>query len=210
VGRVSCCTPCVSVEDLKSKFKNLRTVFNREFKAGKSSREAAGRHAPRWKHYGELLFLSESCEDEPDGPEDAKILTPREGRDLDRDRDRDLDRGNQPSSSAQVTFGDPSLSGDPCQVFLPASPDDLKPAVAMFAASPSSPAPDPEPDPEPDPAPDPRPCTGPAPLDFSGSPLADGRPSCHWNEAKVQQLISFYSGWSFSFYNPVDRLRKRF
>ncbi|XP_034402768.1 uncharacterized protein LOC117740455 [Cyclopterus lumpus] len=195
-----------SVEDLKCKFKNLRTVFNREYKTVQASRESDKLHVSKWKHYQQLLFLCESCE-EDDSPDDVQILTPRE--------DRDLDHGNQPPSSALsgfshaaalVKFGDPSAPpGDPYQVFLPASPDDLKPAsqtaAAMFAASPSSLPPDT------------KPCTNPSPLDFSGSVKADSRLSaesrCHWNEAKVQQLISFYSEHSCLWNHKSESYRNR-
>ncbi|XP_068429468.1 uncharacterized protein [Clinocottus analis] len=193
-----------SVEDLKCKFKNLRTVFNREYKAVQAGRVADKLHVSKWKHFQQLLFLCESC-DEDEGPDDVQILTPRE--------DRDPDRGNQMSSSAlsgsshgsaQIKFGDPSAdSGDAYQVFLPASPVDLKPAsqtaAAAFAASP--------------PPADARPCAAPPPLDFSASVKTDGRLSadsrCHWNEAKVQQLISFYSEHSCLWNHKSESYRNR-
>ncbi|XP_031711786.1 uncharacterized protein LOC116388245 [Anarrhichthys ocellatus] len=202
-----------SVEDMKCKFKNLRTVFNREYKAVQASRVSDKLHVSKWKHYQHLLFLCESC-DEDDSPDDVQIVTPRE--------DLDLERGNQTpysalsgfsSGSAQIKFSNPSApSGDAkanaaaaYQVFLPASTNDLKlasqTAAATFAASPSSPPPDT------------KPCTNPSHLNFSGSVQADSRLSadsrCHWNEAKVQQLISFYSEHSCLWNHKSESYRNR-
>ena len=63
------------VEDIKSKFNNLRTVFNREVKAVQSASSRTERDPDRpyvsqWKHYDQLMFLlRESCCDNDDEPE---------------------------------------------------------------------------------------------------------------------------------------------
>ncbi|XP_008422819.1 uncharacterized protein LOC103473939 [Poecilia reticulata] len=62
-----------SVEDVKSKFKNLRTVFNREFKAVQASRTSDQPYVSKWKHFHQMLFLCESFEEDefPDGPHEG-------------------------------------------------------------------------------------------------------------------------------------------
>ncbi|XP_054468167.1 uncharacterized protein LOC129102177 [Anoplopoma fimbria] len=202
-----------SVEDMKCKFKNLRTVFYREYKAVQASRVSDKLHVSKWKHYQQLLFLCESC-DEDESPDNVQILTPRE--------DWDLEHGNQTpsstlsgfsSSSAQINYSNPSApssnakadTGAVYQVFLPASQDDLtlasQTAAVTFGACPSSlPL-------------DTKPCTNPSPLNFSSPVQADSRLSadsrCHWNEAKVQQLISFYSEHSCLWNHKSESYRNR-
>ncbi|XP_037609575.1 uncharacterized protein LOC119478725 [Sebastes umbrosus] len=195
-----------SVEDMKCKFKNLRTVFNREYKAVQASRLSDKLYVSKWKHYQQLLFLCESC-DEDDSPDDLQILTPQE--------DNDLEHGSQtPSStlsslssgSAQTNnnkFNNPSAPSSDAktntsaayQIFLSASPDNLKlesPTTApTFPASPST---------------DSKPCTNPSPLNDSRL-SSDSR--CHWNEAKVQQLIAFYSGHSCLWNHKSESYRNR-
>lgn len=198
---VLCC--CFAVEDVKCKFKNLRTVFNREYKAVQASR-ADKLYVSKWKHYQQLLFLCESC-DEDDSQDDLQILMPQE--------DKDLEYGNQTPSSTLSSFSSSSTqtssiklnnpsapssdaktnTSTAYQIFLSASPDNLKLASQTTASTlPASPSTS---------LPDTKPCTNPSSLNFSasGSVQLDSRPStdsrCHWNEAKVQQLISFYSGW---------------
>ncbi|KAL2092991.1 hypothetical protein ACEWY4_010303 [Coilia grayii] len=55
----------VNEQDVKKKFKNLRTVFAREHSAVvDSSRSGAGAtevYLPKWKYYTSLLFLCDSC-----------------------------------------------------------------------------------------------------------------------------------------------------
>lgn len=185
-----CC--CFAVDDIKCKFKNLRTVFNREYKAVQASRALDKLYVSKWKHYQQLLFLCESC-DEDESPDDLQILTPRE--------DKDLERGNQTASctlsssrSTQTNkFNNPSASsgdvttntGTAYQIFLSASPDHLKLGSQTAPPTlPSSPSTSP---------PDTNTCKN-----QSCSVQPDSRLSayarCHWSEAKVQQLISFYSG----------------
>ncbi|CAK6978014.1 uncharacterized protein LOC128380654 [Scomber scombrus] len=212
-----------SVEDIKCKFKNLRTVFNREYKAVQASRASDKLYVSKWKHYQQLLFLCECC-DEDDGSDDLLILIPPE--------DKDPEHGNQTPSSTLSSFSSsstqtnsvkfsktsaPSASsqsdaktnaGAAYQIFLTGSPDNLK-LLSQTAASstlPVSPSSSPL---------DTKPCTNPSPLTFSvlGPVLTESRligdARCHWNEAKVQQLISFYSEHSCLWNHKSESYRNR-
>lgn len=55
-----------SVEDIKTKFRNLRTIFQREHKAVSSNKTCGSEdfYLPKWKHYRELMFLCDSCDEE--------------------------------------------------------------------------------------------------------------------------------------------------
>ncbi|XP_039909314.1 uncharacterized protein LOC120747476 [Simochromis diagramma] len=215
-------TVSFSVEDIKCKFKNLRTVFNREFKAVQASRASDKPYVSKWKHYQQLLFLCESC-DEDDGSEDLQILTPQE--------DKDREHGNQTPSSTLSSFSSssnqtssiklstasaPSSSTQSdaktgtsagYQIFLPAAPDNLRlgsqSATSTLPTSPSSSLPDT------------RSCTNPSPLNFSTASSAqpDNRlgadTRCLWSEAKVQQLISFYSEHSCLWNHKSESYRNR-
>lgn len=68
-----------SVEDIKTKFRNLRTIFQREHKAVSSNKICGSEdfYLPKWKHYRELMFLCESC-DEDERPEDLHFHEPQE------------------------------------------------------------------------------------------------------------------------------------
>ncbi|KAF1377216.1 hypothetical protein PFLUV_G00198340 [Perca fluviatilis] len=203
-----------SVEDMKCKFKNLRTVFNREYKAVQASRVSDKPYVSKWKHYQQLLFLCESC-DEDDSPDDLQILMPQE--------DMDPEHGNQTPSSTLSSFSSSSTqinnikfdqlsvpssdanTSPAYQIFLSASPDNLKQAsqttASTFPATPSTSLPDT------------KPCVNPSPLNFAGSVQPDSRLStnsrCHWNEAKVQQLISYYSGHSCLWNHKSESYRNR-
>ncbi|XP_078811699.1 uncharacterized protein LOC101159687 isoform X3 [Oryzias latipes] len=76
---LSDCSVSFSVEDIKCKFKNLRTVFNREYKAVQASKSSDKHYVSKWKHYQQLLFLCESCE-EDDPPDDVQVLMARESK----------------------------------------------------------------------------------------------------------------------------------
>lgn len=54
------------MEDIKTKFRNLRTVFQREHKGVTSNRTCGSEdfYVPKWKHYQELMFLCDSCNEE--------------------------------------------------------------------------------------------------------------------------------------------------
>ncbi len=58
------------MEDIKTKFRNLRTTFQREHKAVSSNKTCGSEdfYLPKWKHYRELMFLCDSC-DEDEQPE---------------------------------------------------------------------------------------------------------------------------------------------
>ncbi|XP_044190329.1 uncharacterized protein LOC122968881 [Thunnus albacares] len=215
-------TVSFSVEDIKCKFKNLRTVFNREYKAVQASRASDKLYVSKWKHYQQLLFLCECC-DEEDGQDDLLILMPQE--------DKDLEHGNQTPSSTlssfssnstqtnSLKFSNTSNPSSACQsdaktstntayqIFLAASPDNLK-LVSHTAPStlPASPSGSPL---------DAKSCTNPSPLTFSvlGPVLTESRlisdSRCHWNEAKVQQLISFYSEHSCLWNHKSESYRNR-
>ncbi|XP_029301330.1 uncharacterized protein LOC115017201 [Cottoperca gobio] len=204
-----------SVEDMKCKFKNLRTVFNREYKVVQASKVSDKLYVSKWKHYQQLLFLCESC-DEDDSLDDLQTLMPHEVK--------DMEHGNQTpssplssfsSSSTQINnikFKNPSLSSSETktntsaayQIFLSALPDNLKltsqSTASTFPVSPSISLPDT------------KPCTNPSLL-ISASVQPDSRINtdsrCQWNEAKVQQLISFYSGHSCLWNHKSDSYRNR-
>nr|XP_046231029.1 uncharacterized protein LOC124051575 isoform X2 [Scatophagus argus] len=198
-----------SVVDIKCKFKNLRTVFNREYKAVQASRATDKLYVSKWKHYQQLLFLCESCY-EDDSQDDLQILMPQE--------DKDVDLGNQTPSSTLSSFSSSSTQNSSIKfsnssaapsnirsntntayhVFLSASPEHLKQAPTL-PVSPSTSLPDTK-------------SGKPSSLNFS-SVQPDSRPStdscCHWNEAKVQQLISFYSENSCLWNHKSESYRNR-
>ncbi|XP_040012873.1 uncharacterized protein LOC120806144 isoform X2 [Xiphias gladius] len=211
-----------SVEDIKCKFKNLRTVFNREYKAVQASRASDKLYVSKWKHYKQLLFLCESS-DEDDNTDDLQILMSQE--------DNDLDHGNQTPSSTLSSFSSSSIQTNSIkinnpsapsssnqsnaktntsatyQMFLSASPDSLRlPSQTAPSTLPASPTTSPL---------DTKPCTTPSPLNFSvtGPVQSDSRLSTdsrsHWSEAKVQQLISFYSEHSCLWNHKSESYRNR-
>ncbi|XP_059214579.1 uncharacterized protein LOC131992884 [Centropristis striata] len=205
-----------SVEDVKCKFKNLRTVFNREYKAVQASRASAKPYVSKWKHYQQLLFLYETC-DEDDSPDDLHVLMPQE--------DKDGERGSQTpsstlssssSSSAQINnfkVNNPSAPSSDAktntsaayQISLSASPDNLKVASQTTASTfPTSPSTS---------LLDAKACTNPSPVNFPASVQPDSRLNtdsrCLWNEDKVQLLISFYSAHSCLWNHKSEGYRNR-
>lgn len=62
------------VEDIKNKFKNLRTTFQRQYKMVKASKVCRSEDVfvPQWKHYQQLMFL-QGCWDQDDGPDDLPV-----------------------------------------------------------------------------------------------------------------------------------------
>ncbi|XP_023265486.1 uncharacterized protein LOC111657516 isoform X1 [Seriola lalandi dorsalis] len=220
-GQLSDHSVSFTVEDIKCKFKNLRTVFNREYKAVQASSVSNKLYVSKWKHYQQLFFLCESC-DEDNSTDNLQILMPQE--------DEDLDNGNQTpsstlsslsSSSTQTNsikvnknsaLSNSSQSNDKThtaayQILISASPDSLKlanqtaPSTFPVSLSTSSL--------------DTKPCSNPSPLNFSvsGPVQSDSRlstdPRCHWSEDKVQQLISFYSEQSCLWNNKSESYRNR-
>ncbi|XP_034047321.1 uncharacterized protein LOC117528857 isoform X2 [Thalassophryne amazonica] len=207
-----------SVEDVKCKFKNFRTIFNREYKAVQESKVSDKPYVSKWKHYQQLLFLCECC-DEDETSDDLCIMTPKE--------ETHPDPGTQTvcstvrgffSSSTQSGSNAFSTSGhsdaqknspSPYLIFLSASPDSLKPSSqrtrSTTTASPSGSV-----------LPDTKPVSpSPAPLmvSTSSSVKTDVRlsaePHCHWTEDKVHQLITFFSDHSCLWNHRLDSYRNR-
>ncbi|KAM3600018.1 uncharacterized protein V6R79_015832 [Siganus canaliculatus] len=180
-----------SVEDLKCKFKNLRTVFNREYKAVEASRASDKPYVSKWKHYQQMLFLCESC-DEDESHDDLTLL---------RQEEKDPELGNQTTNSSLSCFSScsnqtnsaPDASSDVkpnagagYHHFLSASPDHFN-ATSQTTAFPTAASPDA------------KPIVKLTTVNFptTVSVESDSKLSvdsaCCWSEAKVQQLISFYS-----------------
>lgn len=70
------------VEDIKYKFKNLRTTFQRLYKTVKASKGCRSEDVfvPQWKHYQQLTFLQD-CWDQEDNPEEpppSPLIVPQE------------------------------------------------------------------------------------------------------------------------------------
>lgn len=65
------------MEDIKTKFRNLRTIFQREHKVVSSNWTCGSEdfYLPKWKHYQDLMFLCESCEE--DEEQDKDFIPPR-------------------------------------------------------------------------------------------------------------------------------------
>lgn len=55
------------VDDIKNKFKNLRTTFQRHSKMVQASKGSEDVVLPQWKHYQQLMFL-QGCPDQDDLP----------------------------------------------------------------------------------------------------------------------------------------------
>lgn len=70
------------VEDIKNKFKNLRTTFQRQYKMVKASKVCRTEDVfvPQWKHYQQLMFL-QGCWDQEDSADDpplSPLILPQE------------------------------------------------------------------------------------------------------------------------------------
>lgn len=190
-----------AVEDIKSKFKNLRTVFNREYKAVQASKAADKLYMSKWKHYHQLLFLCESCNEDHNPNEVQTLISQQEEEDEVGYRTPPVTSSSltccftqtdklkfhtaTPLSSSQIDTKDNTSA--PYQIFLASSPDNHKLSNQVTLPACSS-----ETKPsagDPDSSPQNASASSPAQLDIRLS--ADFR--CHWTEAKVQELISFYS-----------------
>lgn len=56
------------MEDIKNKFKNLRTTFQRQYKMVRASKECrSNMFVPQWKHYQQLMFLQGCSEQDDEG-----------------------------------------------------------------------------------------------------------------------------------------------
>lgn len=70
VSRFSLCLFLFSVDDIKNKFKNLRTTFQRQAKQVAASRASGGGvFQPQWKHYQQLTFLLQDADQAPASPQ---------------------------------------------------------------------------------------------------------------------------------------------
>ncbi|XP_077593827.1 uncharacterized protein LOC144210804 isoform X2 [Stigmatopora nigra] len=189
-----------SIEDLKCKFKNLRTVFNRECKMVQVSRTSNKIYHSKWKHYQQLLFLSKWCKDE-DNPENLKLQIPEEEQVQEPGNQSKLSTLTNSSCATQTNiFANPTTSSiirkteantvasfQMCSV----TPDYLKLQNSQTASTcPNSQTTSPM---------NTKSYTNPPPIKVSPispvllecRPISDTR--CQWNEAKIHQLVLFYS-----------------
>lgn len=70
------------MEDIKNKFKNLRTTFQRQYKMVQASKVCRTEDVfvPQWKHYQQLMFL-QGCWDQEDSADDpplSPLILPQE------------------------------------------------------------------------------------------------------------------------------------
>lgn len=155
-----------AVEDIKSKFKNLRTVFNREFKAVQASRTSDQPYVSKWKHFHQMLFLCESFEEDefPDGPHEGSRTSCSQS-------------GASASSfdACSIKMESNTISCSAFQGLFPSAPDQTE---LMDPRAPSGSPPD----------------RKPGRVLVPADDKASGESRCLWSEAKVQQLISFYAG----------------
>ncbi|XP_015247221.1 PREDICTED: uncharacterized protein LOC107095584 [Cyprinodon variegatus] len=167
-----------SVDDIKSKFKNLRTVFNREYKAVQANRASDKPHVSKWKHYHQMLFLCESFE-EDESADDLQIVMVQEGRDPERPDhgSQTLSTGSFRTSSAADQSENKTFTCSAYQVLLAAAPDQFKPVDHKAPPTVLS-------------SPDRKTCR----TWVQAGDRMTSEPRCLWSEAKVQQLISFYAG----------------
>ncbi|XP_051907901.1 uncharacterized protein LOC127591654 [Hippocampus zosterae] len=184
-----------SIEDIKCKFKNLRTVFNREYKVVQVSRTSDKRYHSKWKHYQRLLFLCEWCKDE-ESPDNPRETPPREAPELGRQSQASAPGGS--SRSTQTNNASDSDTSAGFRVFT-AAPDYAEARDPKTASPSGSP-------------PDGKPCANPPPRKSSPVQLECGRNSesrCRWNESKVHQLISFYSEHDCLWNYKSERYKKK-
>ncbi|XP_029985301.1 uncharacterized protein LOC115415805 isoform X2 [Sphaeramia orbicularis] len=172
-----------SVDDIKSKFKNLRTVFNRELKSVQFGRASDRPYVSKWKHYQQLMFLCESCDE--DDASDEKDADPSPASTYCSSTYVNSSASNGSTSGADATAVS-AAAVSPYHVFISASPDQLK-----TETGPASPPEDPP--------------TNPAPLSTESR--------CYWTEDKVEQLIRFYSEhgclWNLRSERYSNRLLRR-
>ncbi|XP_044000374.1 uncharacterized protein LOC122847084 [Gambusia affinis] len=177
-----------SVEDIKSKFKNLRTVFNREFKAVQASRTSDQPYVSKWKHFHQMLFLCESFEEDeiPDGPREGSRTSCSQ------------------SGVSASPFDGCSIKTESCSIKTESNTISCSAFQGLFPVAPVQTE-----------LMDPRAPTGSPPDRKPGRVLvpaddrASGESRCLWSEAKVQQLISFYAEHSCLWNHRVDSFRNR-
>ncbi|XP_023265488.1 uncharacterized protein LOC111657516 isoform X3 [Seriola lalandi dorsalis] len=124
-----------TVEDIKTKFRNLRTIFQREHKAVSSNKTCGSEdfYLPKWKHYQELMFLCDSC-DEDERPEGLHCHQPEESDLL------HLDSQAPPSSLHYHTATQTATKGNITPQSLKAPPSPTPPDSQHSSPS-SSPSP---------------------------------------------------------------------
>ena len=66
------------VEDIKNKFKNLRTTFRRQYKLVRASRVCDHVFEPQWKYYEQLMFLQGCWEQDAGVEEQLQLTLPQE------------------------------------------------------------------------------------------------------------------------------------
>ncbi|KAM8873476.1 uncharacterized protein ACB058_004966 [Synchiropus picturatus] len=143
----------LSVEDVKNKFKNLRTVFNREYKLVQGSKASSRPFNSKWKYYQEMLFLTE-CGDAEEGLDILRRFLPRDniesesGNHVPTSASSSLFSSSAKSKSLNTSSSQHSeiLTNSPSsyQVILPDPSDDLKAEsqvtpVTLPSSRPSSP-----------------------------------------------------------------------
>ncbi|XP_016894146.2 uncharacterized protein LOC103389356 isoform X2 [Cynoglossus semilaevis] len=220
-----------TVDDIKSKFKNLRTVFYRENKAVTASRASGKPYVSKWKHYQQLLFLYDSCDEED--PTNSTFTTIMDNSQMlsPEDEEESLEEEHQTpfsvldnfscrtkqtqNTSAAVTPAATSISQSEArsrsniryQVPLPTSTDSISrggPTAAPTLPSSSSAS-----------LQETNLCVKPSTVKVipSARVETDGRLSaesvCNWSEVKVQQLISFYSEHSCLWNHRSESYRNR-
>ncbi|XP_061658176.1 uncharacterized protein LOC133491234 isoform X2 [Syngnathoides biaculeatus] len=205
-----------SIEDIKCKFKNLRTVFNREYKVVQVSRTSDKLYHSKWKHYQRLLFLCDWCKNE-DSADNLQVLMPQEAQVVERGKKLPLSTPSSSSCSTQTNTSSTIRQMDAYtntaagfQIFSVSS-DDLKLQNQKTASTcPNSRSSSPLIS---------KPCANNPPVKvLPSSPvqlncglISDSR--CQWNEAKVHQLISFYSEhdclWNYKSERYKNKLMKQ-
>ncbi|XP_061554245.1 uncharacterized protein LOC133413642 isoform X1 [Phycodurus eques] len=205
-----------SIEDIKCKFKNLRTVFNREYKVVQVSRTSDKLYHSKWKHYQRLLFLCEWCKNE-ERPDDLQILKLQEAQMLEHGKKLPFATPSSSSCSTQTNTSSTIRQTDAYtntiggfQIFSVASDylklQNQKTASTFLNSRSSSPL-------------NCKPCTNNSPVKVPPSSpvqlecglISDSR--CQWNETKVHQLISFYSEhdclWNYKSERYRNKLMKQ-
>ncbi|KAK5852453.1 hypothetical protein PBY51_023921 [Eleginops maclovinus] len=197
-GQLSDHSVSFSVEDMKCKFKNLRTVFNREYKAVQAHRLSDRLYVSKWKHYQQLMFLCQACDQEH----------------LMLQEDREVEQGNQTPSSSLSSSSSSSVQINTIKYEpspLPSS--EARTSSSIFLSAPPDEPPSQTPASPSTSLADTKPCSDAPPLHVLASVEPDSRlsmvPRCHWTEARVQQLISFYSGHSCLWNHRSESYRNR-
>ncbi|XP_049593156.1 uncharacterized protein [Syngnathus scovelli] len=200
--RLSDQTSSFSIEDIKCKFKNLRTVFNREYKVVQVSETSDKHYHSKWKHYQRLLFLCEWYKDE-ESQDNLQEVTPQEAKVLECGNQLALSTTGNSSCATQTnndsnTFTSFAIKQTNAYTnttanlqMVAAAPDYLEPQNQKpVSTCPNSRSSSPL-DSKPSTKHLPRRVSQFSPVKLECGPGSNSR--CQWNESKVHQLISFYS-----------------